>query len=56
MLCLYVPTRWNFTCLMLSVAKKFERAFERYRVMDVQFKYELEEKDENTYNKKRGIK
>ncbi|CAA0811490.1 Unknown protein [Striga hermonthica] len=41
LLCLDVSTRWNSTYLMLNVAQKFERAFERYEIKDPYFKLEL---------------
>ncbi|GER44259.1 HAT family dimerisation domain containing protein [Striga asiatica] len=41
LLCLDVSTRWNSTYLMLNVAQKFERAFERYKTKDPFFKLEL---------------
>ncbi|KAJ8761761.1 hypothetical protein K2173_004571 [Erythroxylum novogranatense] len=41
-LCLDVSTRWNSTYLMLDVAQKFEKAFERFEVLDPSFKSEME--------------
>ena len=42
MLCLDVPTRWNSTYLMLDVATKYEKAFERFDEQDPMFKIDLE--------------
>lgn len=41
-LCLDVSTRWNSTFLMLNVAQKFERAFERFDEQDPCFKLDLQ--------------
>ncbi|KZV39550.1 zinc finger BED domain-containing protein RICESLEEPER 2-like [Dorcoceras hygrometricum] len=41
-LCLDVSTRWNSTFLMLNVAQKFERAFERFDEEDPYFKLDLQ--------------
>ncbi|XP_020249166.1 zinc finger BED domain-containing protein RICESLEEPER 2-like [Asparagus officinalis] len=40
-LCLDVCTRWNSTYLMLNVALKYEKAFERYGEEDPLFRFEL---------------
>ena len=42
MLSLDVPTRWNSTYLMLDVATKYEKAFERFDEQDPMFKIDLE--------------
>lgn len=34
MLCLDVPTRWNFTYLILDTEQQFEKAFVRYGCLD----------------------
>ena len=39
-----VPTRWNSTFMMLDVALKFEKAFERYAEEDERFSSYFEEK------------
>lgn len=41
-LCLDVSTRWNSTFLMLNVAQKFERAFERFDEQDPCYKLDLQ--------------
>ncbi|KAJ8759334.1 hypothetical protein K2173_006854 [Erythroxylum novogranatense] len=41
-LCLDVSTRWNSTYLMLDVVQNFEKAFERFEVLDPSFKSEME--------------
>ncbi|KZV41922.1 zinc finger BED domain-containing protein RICESLEEPER 2-like [Dorcoceras hygrometricum] len=46
-LCLDVSTRWNSTFLMLNVAQKFERAFERFDEDDPYFKLEPTSTDWN---------
>ncbi|XP_028085593.1 zinc finger BED domain-containing protein RICESLEEPER 2-like [Camellia sinensis] len=38
LLCLDVPTRWNFTYLMLEAAEKFESAFQRMGEEDYNYK------------------
>ena len=41
MLCLDVPTRWNSTYMMLDVAQKYQKAFERMEVEDGGLRYAL---------------
>lgn len=43
LLCLDVATRWNSTYLMLSVALKFEKAFERFDSLDPHFRNDLKD-------------
>ncbi|XP_077228331.1 zinc finger BED domain-containing protein RICESLEEPER 1-like [Tasmannia lanceolata] len=43
LLCLDVPTRWNSTYLMLKIALKFQKAFERFGEEDVLFMAELKD-------------
>ncbi|XP_077211612.1 zinc finger BED domain-containing protein RICESLEEPER 1-like isoform X1 [Tasmannia lanceolata] len=43
LLCLDVPTRWNSTYLMLEIALKFQKAFERFGEEDVLFMAELKD-------------
>ncbi|XP_074568451.1 zinc finger BED domain-containing protein RICESLEEPER 2-like [Curcuma longa] len=45
LLCLDVSTRWNSTFLMLNVAQKFERAFDRFDEQDLCFKLDLQYTD-----------
>uniref|UniRef100_A0A2N9IRF7 CCHC-type domain-containing protein n=1 Tax=Fagus sylvatica TaxID=28930 RepID=A0A2N9IRF7_FAGSY len=47
LLSLDVPTRWNSTYLMLEVAEKFERAFDRMVIDDEQYIDYFEELDGN---------
>uniref|UniRef100_A0A2N9IZ29 HAT C-terminal dimerisation domain-containing protein n=1 Tax=Fagus sylvatica TaxID=28930 RepID=A0A2N9IZ29_FAGSY len=47
LLSLDVPTRWNFTYLMLEAAEKFERAFDRLIIDDEQYMDYFEELDGN---------
>ena len=42
MLCLDVSTRWNSTYLMLEVAQKFEKAFNRIDSQDPYFRFEID--------------
>ncbi|KAF2317232.1 hypothetical protein GH714_018748 [Hevea brasiliensis] len=42
-LCLDVSTWWNSTYLMLNIAQKYERAFERYESQELMFRLELGE-------------
>ncbi|GMP26225.1 hypothetical protein CsSME_00002761 [Camellia sinensis var. sinensis] len=37
LVCVDVPTRWNFTYLMLEAAKKYEKAFNRLKFVDSNF-------------------
>ncbi|XP_077228339.1 zinc finger BED domain-containing protein RICESLEEPER 2-like [Tasmannia lanceolata] len=43
LLCLDIPTRWNSTYLMLEIALKFRKAFERFGEEDVLFMAELKD-------------
>ncbi|XP_042954557.1 zinc finger BED domain-containing protein RICESLEEPER 2-like [Carya illinoinensis] len=43
MLCLDVPTQWNSTYIMLAVAQKYERVFQRMEVEDGGLRYALME-------------
>lgn len=43
-LVLDVPTRWNYTFLMLETALKFQKSFERFEEMDPNFLLELKDK------------
>ncbi|XP_077251858.1 zinc finger BED domain-containing protein RICESLEEPER 2-like [Tasmannia lanceolata] len=47
-LCLDVPTRWNSTYLILEIALKFRKAFERFEEEDALFLTEL--KEESPYD------
>ena len=47
LLSLDVPTRWNFTYLMLEAAEKFEIAFDRMHEEDVEFSSYFMEVDGN---------
>ena len=42
-LCLDVPTRWNYTFLMLETALKFQKAFERLDELETNFSFDLKE-------------
>uniref|UniRef100_A0A5B7B6B6 Zinc finger BED domain-containing protein RICESLEEPER 2-like n=1 Tax=Davidia involucrata TaxID=16924 RepID=A0A5B7B6B6_DAVIN len=44
-LCLDVPTRWNYTYLMLETALKFQKAFERLDDQELNFASDLNAKD-----------
>ncbi|KAK9271914.1 hypothetical protein L1049_002280 [Liquidambar formosana] len=61
LVCLDVPIRWNSTYMMLEVAEKFEKAFERLEKDDPRYlsffkedEDEDEDKDENKGGKGRG--
>ena len=48
LLSLDVPTRWNFTYLMLEAAEKFETAFDRMHEEDVEFNYLIKKPEKIT--------
>ncbi|KAL0554309.1 hypothetical protein IC582_008227 [Cucumis melo] len=48
--CLDVPTRWNFTYMMLEAAVKFEKAFDRLEDEDASYRHDMSPNKEDWTN------